>query len=153
MDNQQTNSLIDMGWLAGIIDGEGWLILNEKSQQRNGLSYAPVVGVNCTSQLMINKIQEICQKEGIGTWVGERHFSNHWKNQYVINIRGMMRVEKLLRYIAPYLVLKQPQAELLLDFINYRKQKTVHDSYGTTEKAFRQKLQEMNRKGKVSTTK
>jgi hypothetical protein len=153
MENQQAKSHFEMGWLAGIIDGEGWLILNEQKLPSKNVRMVPVIGVNCTSQLMIDEIQRICHKHNIGTWVGERKFDNHWKDQFVINIRGQERAKKLLDLIGHRLILKSPQAALLLRFIEYRQAKTVHDPYGEAEQAFRRELQKLNQKGKASTTK
>ena len=152
MDNQQANPL-HIGWIAGIIDGEGWLILNRQLLPSGNFRYVPVVGVNATSQAMIDQIQAICLSWGIGTWVGKRNFKNHWKDQYALNVRGFQRASKLLKIITPHLVVKPKQAVALQKYIDLRIGKDRLEPCGAEEQALYELLKQLNQKGKASTTK
>ena len=156
MDNQQAKSLFNLGWLIGMIEGEGWIILAKQLLPSKNYRYVPVIGMNTTSSTLKDKFVEIVKENDIGVWVGYRESQNRkWKNQHQINIRGFKRCLKLLNLIIPYLEYKKPQAELVKEYIEYRfKVHTENTSRkfipptGEKDESFRTRLMQMNEKGK-----
>jgi len=154
-DNQQAKSFFNLGWIVAILEGEGWFILNRRKQRDKYYVYTPVIGLNSTSQKLINQLGEILKEWNVGYWTSKRKFlETKNKDQYVVNIRGFKRCSKLLEKIIPHLNEKKSQAELLKEFIDYRMQfyNNRHNHCGEKEEEYRQKLQWLNRKGKASTT-
>ena len=154
-DNQQAKTFFNLGWIAAFLEGEGWFILNRRNFRGKHYVYTPVIGVNSTSQKLVNQLGDILRGWDVGYWTSKRKFlETKNKDQYIINVRGFKRCSKLLDKIIPYLNDKKKQAELLKEFIDYRMQfyNNRHKHCGEKEEEYRQKLQCLNRKGKASTT-
>ena len=155
MANQQTNSDYEIGWLVGLLDGEGWFILAKAWRwQRKSNIYVPTCGFGITSEEIVKEAHRILNKLGVGHWIGKRNMSNpRWSDQWTLVIRGLRRCEQLLPLIKDRLIEKNKQANLLFDFIQYRKKLNNWDTYSEVEEKFYQESKRLNVKGKVSTTK
>jgi len=154
-DNQQAKSFFNLGWITAFLEGEGWFILNRQQQNKNRLRYVPVIGVNSTSQKLVNQLGEILKEWNVGYWISKKKFiETKNKDQYIIIVRGFKRCSKLLEKIIPYMNEKKSQAELLKKFINYRMQfyNNRYNHCGDKEEKYRQELQWLNQRGKASTT-
>lgn len=153
-DNPQTNTYYDIGWIVGIIEGEGWMIFNRQLQPSKSYRYVPVIGMNTTSEEILRKYINILKKWDIGVWVGKRRFlKTNNKDQWMTNVRGFKRCSKLIPILKPYLTAKKKQLDLLEQYILYRKQFNCKQSCGDIEEKMFQQMQSYNRRGKVSTTK
>jgi hypothetical protein len=122
----------DFFWLAGIIDGEGFLTTNtrngihKKSNNGEGAkSFITRIGVGNTDVGMIKKISEIYSELGVKFYYTlhnppkERPLSM----QYIsINVEGYRSCKKILDVIVDKSgsISKKKQMELMLDYINYR---------------------------------
>jgi hypothetical protein len=149
MDNQQPKSLYELGWLVGMIEGEGWIILNRQLTKSNNYKYVPVIGMNSTSKILADEMSRIIKSMDVGVWEGFRKSKNaKWADQVVLNVRGFKRCKKLLDIIYPHLLLKKEQAKLILDYIEYRSQFTHKESCGDVENKFWEILHKLNEKGK-----
>jgi len=149
MDNQQSKSLYELGWLVGMIEGEGWMILNRQLLPSKNYRYVPVIGMNSTSKILADEMARILKSLDIGVWIGKRNFKNpKWSDQYVLNVRGFKRCKKLLKIINQFLLYKKVQGELLLDYINYRSRFTNKDSCGEIEENYYINFKMLNQKGK-----
>jgi len=152
-DNQQTNSF-RIGWIVGILEGEGWFILDKMwNWNKKWHIYKPMIGMNNTDETIIKQTDDILTEWKVGHHITKRNMKYPWKDQWQLIIFGMKRCTSLLEIILPYMSAKKKQAQLLMDFIEYRETKTSHDRHGKVETAFYEKLKGLNRKGKVSTTK
>jgi len=152
IDYQQTKSLFDIGWMVAILEGEGYFGLAKQLLPSHHYRYKPTIGINNTSLKLIEQIEEILKKWQIGYWKSKRNFQ-YKKDQFLIVIQGYKRGGKLLSIILPYLNAKKPQADILWNYIQYRKPLNNHDFCGEEEDSFYQRIKELNKKGKVSTTK
>jgi len=145
-DNQQVKDLFELGWISAIIDGEGWLIFNKQLLPSKNFRYVPVVGMNNTSLKIADNMENILKRWEIGLWRGKRNFINpNHKSQYVINVRGFKRVKKLLDIITPYLIDKKEQAEIMVEYIQYRESLPLKSACGEKEESFRQRIIELNK--------
>ena len=125
MGDQQITTA-EIGWLAGIIDGEGNLDLNHRCglhrQGRGTWNWdRPRIIIGNTDAIMIQKISEIYSKIGCKFWYSllKRQQESHKTCMLIITI-GIGNVSKVLSIIYPYLTAKKLQAEVLLDYCNWR---------------------------------
>jgi hypothetical protein len=118
---------VELGWLCGMITGEGSIgayLVTESRADRPDLDgrLAFRVSVKIAGGMLedIEAIKRICESLGVKvhvTWVKrkEREF-------FVGNaeINGQANVARLLQRVLPYVGSKQPQAALMLEIITYR---------------------------------
>jgi hypothetical protein len=148
MDNQQETfkvSEADIGWLAGIVDGEGSISLAfgmVKANQINNMS--PRIEVANTDKEMIEKFVRIVHGLGGGIHVTTKKVNQHrppgvikkrpengFKSLYYAKAVGFKRTNKILKAIYPHLVgNKKERAGLVMKFIESRMQKTSGDRCG-----------------------
>jgi hypothetical protein len=111
----ETISKVDIAWLAGVLDGEGYFILyylNNKT--RIGVN----IGVTNSDARMLKKVSEIYSMYNLTYYyslkTGNRKFAMD------IKVAGFRSARKLINLVLPYLVNKQDQAMVLLEYLNYR---------------------------------
>ena len=119
-------------WLAGIVDGEGYLTTNKRNgvhrktnKGRGHYSFITRIGVGNTDIEMIKKISEIFVGLGAKFYYT---LHNPPKNrpdsmQYIsINVEGYKSCKKILEAIVnkSNSFQKKKQMELMLEYINYR---------------------------------
>lgn len=132
IDNQQeTLTQAEIGWLAGIIDGEGTIALNVRKKNWKGWKGVGVdlnLTIVNTDATIIEKAQEIIQKMGIEPYINERKPSSIFntykgKGKTILSctISAMSKIKKVLLCIIDHLVGdKKARANLILKFINKR---------------------------------
>src|SRR5712664_3169555 len=122
-----------LAWLAGILDGEGYLSATlSKTNVARGRKKVKVgdldgkriiherslrfqVRVCATDASMILEIGSIADSLGLTYFVFDFKSKNlNAKPTHGIHFHGLARTDKLLRAVLPWLVTKRPQAELLL---------------------------------------
>lgn len=112
-----------LAWLAGIIDGEGWIHVGI-TNSRTGRFIAYRVRVSNTDPAMMNEIMSILDVIGVRYSHGavkQRSVLPHHKPQTYIDIAGMTRVSAILEHLLPYLVTKRERALLTLRLIKHRR--------------------------------
>ena len=118
-------------YLAGFIDGEGCFLVHKHKNKRCSLGYSWQISMTIT-QYNFKFLQEIVKELGYGQLVISRHFicfsSNH------------LRV--LIPKILPYLRIKKPQAELVLEAIDIIPKRQQHRDMEKTN----QRLEEIELK-------
>jgi len=121
MRNQQVTES-ELGWLAGIYDGEGWFSLKPRRANMDfpegGVNLS--IGIVNTDTAIINNVDLILTKLEVSHYISEK-VHDIWKTRYDITVKKFSEAQKLLTIIKPFLVAKIGQAELLLRFINRRK--------------------------------
>lgn len=115
MDNQQAT----LGWLAGIIDGEGSIGIYRKTRGKSSI-FSACVRISNTSPEMIQRIVEIFDDLSIGTHVGEHRGVKSTKPYWQVSVWRMTEIKKLIELLLPYLVAKLAHARLVLRFVNRR---------------------------------
>lgn len=122
--NQQAISEREMGWLGGIIDGEGSIGAQRRFiNSDKPKSLLMIMQLTNTSEVMIEKVVNLLDRMGIKHYINSSHLSyvnpNH-KDVYHVRIHRVLDMEKFLRLIMPYLVVKRPQAALATRFVKSR---------------------------------
>src|SRR3990172_1603803 len=118
LDNQQVIGFepIELGWLAGIIDGEGCLSLHDRSGKRRGTGMTPLVSICNTDLAIIERISQILAKMEIGNFVSKLYVAHKNKNPYkVVSVQGLKRVGKLLTFVIPVLTGQKCKKAILLN--------------------------------------
>jgi hypothetical protein len=125
-----------------------WSARNKKSGARHVRCRAVVL--NNTNQVLINKVSELLTKEGFNSSIvcttNRAVWHPVWKRAWRVELQGIDETKKFLEWIRPYLVSKQEQADLVLQFLDRRSTSTKTDT--TIEDiALLTRCQELNRRG------
>lgn len=120
MGNQQERLI----WLAGFIDGEGYMGIKKvkRANPFSGYQLTARVTIVNTSELAFTFITNLLKEIGVNYSIQYPKLPNPiWKPSYHIDIECLEPVTKLLNLVKPYLIIKGTQAKILLDFISRRK--------------------------------
>jgi len=125
---------LDLAWLAGMIDADGCISFAKQQNSRNkGKTHhlKPYVTVTTTCTLTKDYMIDMYDKYQIPIHVAVKPSkSPDRKEVYTIATIGMKRSKTILSLVKDYLVTKQREANLVLEFIEIR------------ERLFAQKLHE-----------
>jgi hypothetical protein len=119
----ETISRVELAWLAGIIDGEGYIVLTWMNQKEvKKARMRTEIGVSNTDMRMVARISEISHKANIKFYYTLKNPSKRNSKKYAITISilGFRSCKKFLELVLPYLVCKKDQAETMLEYITYR---------------------------------
>ena len=112
---------IELGWLAGIIDGEGCITAGLKNRGRSNVSVGSVecrITVQANSGAMIAKICNLLDITDIGYALElNRKVKGGTRPAHRVVVRRKAEVMKLLSLITPHLVVKAAEAELMMTYI------------------------------------
>jgi hypothetical protein len=139
LQRRQANKLpaYDRGWLAGIIDGEGCLIL-----KRYGNNFRTCVTVTNTKFEVIEQAQRLTN---LGHFWSPQKIQENCKPVFVWELEGS-QVKQVLGQII--LVIKEEQRKLLLEAQDLIEQHTAdYTPYIERLERIRQKIHQLNRKG------
>jgi hypothetical protein len=123
LDNQQANR--DLGWLSGILDGEGSIILGVQARKDETKSYYHSIRFYNSDDEVIQKVVRILEEHEIKLYVQERQFYGGLgsKKGFTVSISNYESAIKLLELVIPDLTCKKARAELLLRFCKLRKER------------------------------
>ena len=134
-------------WMAAIMDCEGWITI-QKVKNVRGVGLCLTLGVGNTNPVLTQTL-----KDGFGGSVYEtKRAPIQHKNYFTWRVFGNRALE-ILKYIEPFMILKQSQAKLAIKF-----QETMHDKNSYNEpctpeyieqmQAIKKEMGRLNRKGK-----
>ncbi len=117
-------SLSDIGWLAGIFDGEGSIVINKRIKKH----LTPYVGLHIANSdlLLLGKCQSLIKAiTGNPVKLYERkQYENSLikstKPCYGIDLHKQKTVYKILNLIVNHLTAKKRKAELVLEYLSIR---------------------------------
>ncbi len=121
--NQQGKMHFNIGWLVGMVEGEGCITLS-RSSCRVGKEHKiiPYLSITGTNEILMQKAAEIIRSFDLPFILVERKSKNpKHRDVFRIHVTGLMRIEKWLIFLMPYLVGKKNQAEVVLQYIQNRK--------------------------------
>jgi len=132
MGNQQATQA-EVGWLAGIIDGEGHLGIS--------LSKAKNPAVRCDLQIvntdfeLIDRLVDVLRRIGVNPYVRDRvHDKQRWATNRIVSISRMKHIKMVLETTMDHLTgLRREKAKLMLALIESRILKTRGDKYDAHE--------------------
>lgn len=146
----------DKAWLAGFIDGEGYIgiVRSRKKitrQSSDTLLYHPWVIVTNSDVKVLEYIQSVVstqKRASLSRTAGQ-------KATYQVKINKFDDVMLLLEAVLPYLKLKHRQAKILIEFCKYRESAKIvtgrgsrgETSFGEIEENIYLQLRELNKRG------
>ena len=142
-DNQQER-LVKLAYLAGIVDGEGWVgVAKVKRTDVNaGFILLPQIGIHMVGKDAIEHIAKTFEAVGLPSWYVHQPASSLWK------VHGYTRVPSVCEALLPYLHIKRKQAELILEMARVRKLRSGRSSPTEVELEIRETICGLNMKGK-----
>jgi hypothetical protein len=108
----QKLSAWQLAYIAGILDGEGCIMLNS-TKQGYVISTVTVSMANASCMRLLHSIT------GVGT-LRATHRKGYTRTYYVWQASDRLEVYMLLKAIYPYLVVKRAEAESVMEFIERR---------------------------------
>jgi len=136
MDNQQTLSDAEKGWLAGFFDGEGCVGMNisgnhsamKKKNTRRLTIMVPRLLLGNTDYPSIMKYVELLKRADVGVHLATKKRGNPKHKQiYLTTINGHKRCKKAIPILIEYSITKKAQLEVLTRWIKHREE-TYHYS-------------------------
>ncbi len=136
----------EKAYLAGIIDGEGSVMI----RQRGKRVFFLIVVVDNTNQTCIDYCKRVT---GMGSAQLSRDIGGNTKRQYRWLVSSR-HAEELLEAIYPYSIIKRPQIEVALEFRKTyrptaRKQSPLTRQEIRARELLRKKMKRLNRRGRV----
>lgn len=112
----------DKAYIAGFIDGEGCIGIYQRHKGKDKGHYEPKVSIGQSNKEILEKILKMMDnlKSSYVSLSCKGTIGNRTKDYYQLNIFRLSSIKELLEEIYPYLILKQKQAEIMLNFVNHR---------------------------------
>lgn len=125
-------------WLAAVIDCEGWIGAT-RAKRKHGYCYTFGVGVGNTNIKLINRLVEIT---GMGR-TSKVVLESNAKDKHMWEVFVYEDVRNFLATIRPYLILKQRQADIVLN-LPPKNARAVEERKAAWDECHR-----LNKKGKM----
>lgn len=147
MDNPQVTDF-ELGWLIGIIDGEGCFSLNENKSWGGKYTYIiPSITIVNTKDEIIDKASSILKRLGIPTYVGIMTRAKHQKSAKRVVVNGYKRIEKFLQVLSKYFECRKSQVNCLVKYVALRNTKPEAAPLDVAEWEIYLELRELNKRG------
>jgi len=137
-------------YLAGILDGEGWIGIVKTEIRRNEKSarYYLIIAISNTSKELMDWL---CSKVG-GTYCLAKENRKEWKDHYKWDLTGESAY-KILQKVYPYLVVKREQAKMAMEFqlkrsITKQRRNGIPEEELLLREYYYQLLKGLNKRGK-----
>jgi hypothetical protein len=133
----------DLAYMAGLFDGEGYAGIKKKNDHRtNVVRYMPRAMIGLTNEYLPQLL-----KFQFGGSLYHRHSQGNRKDLWMWEVSGSDAIA-FLKVILPYLILKKPQAEILLKFNMIKGERNTYTPLdrilGETQSL---KIKELNQRG------
>lgn len=115
----------DIHWFAGFADGEGSFIMNCQ-KKKTGDVWTPRFKISNTSYLALEPVKQLLAREGIAFYIEERRHNGvaadgiPYQPYWTVAIFGLKRMARFCEWIAPHLIIKRRQAELMMAYCQSR---------------------------------
>lgn len=122
MDNQQVRlkqmlelrkkMIAAQAWIAGMIDADGWIGFQSRERRKKWTTHEPAIDIASICPAAIRILELTINRLGCGCFIK--------KGEVGIRITGLKRCKILLEQIIPFMVTKQLEAQLVLEWCNSR---------------------------------
>ena len=117
MGNQQA-TLLELAWLAGIVDGEGSITMGVCNKRS---AFTPRVTIANSDIRMVIKIVELALSLGCNVYVNKKGLSHMAKRDvWAVQINKFDSVVKFLEAVIPYMITKKEIAIAMVKFLKLR---------------------------------
>jgi hypothetical protein len=131
----------EKGWIAGIIDGEGYIGLVENNNETRSLT--PRVDVHSTTKCMQVELQRLV---GMG-YLGRKRLREGEKQLFGWSLWAVETVGPFLEVVTPYLIVKRRVAHVVLDYCT-RRRALRGQPYDARDWRALKRVRELNKRGR-----
>lgn len=140
-----------IGWLAGIVDGEGSIQITTNGPHLRATVIVLVNTNNALIQTASNLLTMAGIENRIGNLSGGPAWRKEWRPAWNVQIMKIDSMKAFLSMISPYLVAKKEQAEIAMQFLSRRRSYKPH-SRGAVKTSredllLRERIQKLNKRG------
>lgn len=116
--NDQLENMFDVGWLIGIIEGEGNFSLG-LHESNKAIYYQPRIEISNTKIEIISNIERILKKFFINYSIRIRKYENNknYKDIYILKVEKLSNLKRFLTIFINKFISKKEQAFLLLNYV------------------------------------
>ncbi len=113
-------------YIAGIIDGEGSIhIVTDKNKRLNRLRLKPEISISNTKIELLEYLKDNIPMSFIISKKQRNNYKHSFKFSktkviYELRITSYSQLKQTLPFLIPYLLIKKEQAQLMLNYLNYR---------------------------------
>lgn len=135
----------DLGYIAGMIDGEGTLTISKHRQynrKKETYQYRPFIWITNTNEEVLQIIQK---KVGLGTITSYQPSNKKYKKVFYWRILKRSECLEFLRLITKTLIIKWNQALIMMEFLESREDKT-NDPYTKQEITLQSMIKKINKR-------
>lgn len=129
-------------YIAGIIDGEGCIIINKDKNvrvgNRNEYNYTPRIQVQMSDVEALKFMQKI-----LGGKISQQDYPYYKSILYSLVYRSYSDCKRIIKKLFPHLKIKKKQAKLLLEYIKFREQNL--QKYTGKENEYWMRMKELNK--------
>ena len=149
MGNQQERLFFDIGYILGVIDGEGSYQIAPKYKYKNYTIYAPRISIYNNNPHIIQQIINVLKSLKIDFSMYKPKLHNGENRVcYRIYIEGLKRCKKLTDILLTFPSGKKDRVQLINDFCNYRlsftKNKRNNETYSDKVEEFLKRIHLLN---------
>lgn len=124
-DNEQ-GSLAEIAWLAGLLDGDGWIgLIRAKRTGKDYYRYTASLALMSTSWPNTEKSQAVLDSLGVNTYLANYAAyvgkdGSPRRQKWAVSLRGNKDTAVALRLIRPYLAEKRTCADIVIEYVEWR---------------------------------
>src|SRR2546426_9589143 len=111
-------SLVEKAWLAGVIDGEGSVLISKTAAHRysrRGFFYRPKLEIANSNKEFMDKVLRIIGKGSVNLC---KERNPEWKDKWQYNgASGVLR--GILPQVLPHLLIKREVAKKMLEYLSF----------------------------------
>ena len=135
--------MISKQYLAGFIDGEGYLsvVTHSDTRTKREFTLQPVIAIGSVDKIILDEISKITT----GKFQSRKKQKNN-KQLYALYIQDLDGIQYCLKKILPYLVIKKEQAILLNEYVKLRL-KNRNKGYSDRELEIAKLFKTINKRG------
>ncbi len=110
-------------YISGILDGEGSFYIQKSIRKNKKLEYRATIKIGINDKIGLKILQEIFGGIiHIGTAKINKETGESYSPPWVLSYSSTDKVKEIIEKLLPYLQIKKDQGELLLEFIEFKKQ-------------------------------
>lgn len=159
MDNQQERLHFYIGYLLGMLDGEGSYFIHTKYSYGGRKYYMPRIFISNSDKQILKMTVQAMKELGLPFYFWEaKNTKKGRKPVHQIRVIGIKRCKKMTDFLKRFPSGKRDRLQVLNDFCTYRlsipqrKLQSGHEvTYSDIEEKFHQKIKEFNARGLKST--
>jgi hypothetical protein len=131
------------GWIAGIVDGEGYVGLVENATPNRATSLTPRIDVHSATRCMQLELRRLT---GIG-YIGRKQRPENQRDVFGWSLWAVETVGPFLEVITPYLIVKRRVAHVVLEFCS-RRRALRGQPYDARDWHALKRVRELNKRGR-----